>query len=58
MKEHKKNLKTKKGLLTHPLRAQLQTCSSPTGTDILAVLRTQVQQFEQSMQRGQIEKNG
>jgi isopentenyl diphosphate isomerase/L-lactate dehydrogenase-like FMN-dependent dehydrogenase len=26
--------------------AQLQTCNSPT--DILAVLRTQVQQFEQS----------
>ncbi|KAI9438402.1 hypothetical protein BJY52DRAFT_1217459 [Lactarius psammicola] len=38
--------KTKKDLLTHPLMAQLQTCNSPT--DILAILRTQVQQFEQS----------
>ena len=38
--------KTKKDLLTHPLMTQLQTCSSPT--DILAVLRTQVQDFEQS----------
>ncbi|KAH9059077.1 hypothetical protein EDB87DRAFT_1822911 [Lactarius vividus] len=38
--------KTKKDLLTHPLTTQLQTCNSPT--DILAVLRTQVQQFEQS----------
>jgi hypothetical protein len=44
MKEYKK--KTKKDLLAHPLMAQLQTCNSPT--DILAVLRTQVQQFEQS----------
>ncbi|KAI9433380.1 hypothetical protein H4582DRAFT_992132 [Lactarius indigo] len=38
--------KTKNDLLVHPLMAQLLTCSSPT--DILAVLRTQVQQFEQS----------
>ncbi|KAI9441977.1 hypothetical protein BJY52DRAFT_1216965 [Lactarius psammicola] len=38
--------KTKKDLLAHPLMAQLQTCNSPT--DILAILRTQVQQFEQS----------
>ena len=44
MKEYEK--KTKKDLLTHPLMAQLQTCNSPT--DILAVLRAQVQQFEQS----------
>ncbi|KAH8997821.1 hypothetical protein EDB86DRAFT_3242994, partial [Lactarius hatsudake] len=44
MKEYKR--KTKKDLLEHPLMAQLQTCNSPT--DILAVLRTQVQQFEQS----------
>jgi hypothetical protein len=38
--------KTKKNLLTHPLIAQLQTCNSPT--DILAVLRNQIQQSEQS----------
>ncbi|KAH9008801.1 hypothetical protein EDB84DRAFT_1584341 [Lactarius hengduanensis] len=38
--------KTKKDLLAHPLMGQLQTCNSPT--DILAVLRTQVRQFEQS----------
>jgi hypothetical protein len=38
--------KMKKDLLTHALMAQLQTCDSPT--DILAVLRTQVQLFEQS----------
>ncbi|KAH9028419.1 hypothetical protein EDB84DRAFT_1439625 [Lactarius hengduanensis] len=38
--------KTKKNLLAHPLMVQLQTCNSPT--DVLAVLRTQVQQFEQS----------
>ncbi|KAH9014775.1 hypothetical protein EDB84DRAFT_1443698 [Lactarius hengduanensis] len=38
--------KTKKDLLAHPVMVQLQTCNSPT--DILAVLRTQVQQFEQS----------
>ena len=44
MKEYQK--KTKKDLLAHPLMAQLQTCNSPT--DILAVLHTQVQQFEQS----------
>ncbi|KAH8996589.1 hypothetical protein EDB83DRAFT_2559152, partial [Lactarius deliciosus] len=44
MKEYKK--KTKKDLLEHPLMGQLQTCNSPA--DILAVLRTQVQQFEES----------
>ena len=38
--------KTKKDLLSHPLMTQLQTCNS--STDILAILRTQVQQFEQS----------
>ncbi|KAI9449931.1 hypothetical protein BJY52DRAFT_212138 [Lactarius psammicola] len=38
--------KTKRDLLTHPLMAQLQACDSPT--DILDVLHTQVQQFEQS----------
>ncbi|KAH9059851.1 hypothetical protein EDB87DRAFT_1822474 [Lactarius vividus] len=38
--------KTKKDLLAHPLMVRFQTCNSPT--DILAVLRTQVQQFEQS----------
>ncbi|KAI9434177.1 hypothetical protein H4582DRAFT_809833 [Lactarius indigo] len=44
IKEYEK--KTKKDLLLHPLMAQLQTCNTPA--DILAVLRTQVQQFEQS----------
>ena len=44
LKEYEK--KTKNDLLTHPLMAQLQTCNSPT--DILAILRAQVQQFEQS----------
>ncbi|KAH9051811.1 hypothetical protein EDB87DRAFT_1826540, partial [Lactarius vividus] len=44
MKEYKK--KTKKDLLEHPLMGQLQTCNSPA--DILAILRAQVQQFEQS----------
>ncbi|KAH9022679.1 hypothetical protein EDB85DRAFT_367358 [Lactarius pseudohatsudake] len=44
IKEYQK--KTKKDLLLHPLMGQLQTCNSPA--DILAVLRTQVQQFEQS----------
>ncbi|KAH8993455.1 hypothetical protein EDB92DRAFT_406201 [Lactarius akahatsu] len=38
--------RTKKDLLAHPLMVQLQTCNS--STDILAVLRTQVQQFEKS----------
>jgi hypothetical protein len=38
--------RTKKDLLALPLMAQLQTCHS--SIDILAVLRTQVQQFEQS----------
>ena len=44
MKEYEK--KTKKDLLAHPLMAQLQTCNCPT--DILALLRNQVQIFEQS----------
>ncbi|KAI9431375.1 hypothetical protein H4582DRAFT_1243655 [Lactarius indigo] len=44
IKEYQK--KTKQDLLLHPLMAQLQTRDSPA--DILAVLRTQVQQFEQS----------
>jgi hypothetical protein len=44
LKEYEK--KTKKDLLKHPLMAQFQTCNSPA--DILAVLRAQVQQFEQS----------
>ncbi|KAI9434150.1 hypothetical protein H4582DRAFT_2131138, partial [Lactarius indigo] len=44
IKEYEK--KTKKDLLAHPLLAQLQTCNSPT--DVLTILRTQVQQFEQS----------
>ncbi|KAH9001948.1 hypothetical protein EDB83DRAFT_2324510 [Lactarius deliciosus] len=44
IKEYRK--KTKKDLLLHPLMGQLQTCNSPA--DILAVLRTQVQQFEES----------
>lgn len=43
---HKRYNKTKKDLLVRPLMVQLQTCSSPT--DILTVLRIQVQQFEQS----------
>jgi hypothetical protein len=44
LKEYEK--KTKQDLVTHPLMAQFQTCTSPT--EILAVLRAQVQQFEQS----------
>ena len=44
MKEYEK--KTKNDLLAHPLMAQLQTCNSPA--DILVILRTQAQQFEQS----------
>ena len=47
MKEYQK--KTKQDLLEHPLMDQLQTCNS--ATDILAVLRTQVQKFEQSTSR-------
>ena len=39
--------RTKKHLLTHPWTARFQTCSSPI--DILAVLHTYVQHFEQSM---------
>ena len=44
LKEYMK--KTKKDLLADPLMVRLQTCNSPT--DILAVLRPQVQQLEQS----------
>lgn len=44
MKAYEK--KTQKDLLAHPLMARLQTCNSPA--DILAVLRIQVQQFEQT----------
>jgi DUF438 domain-containing protein len=44
MKEFEK--KTKKDLLAHPLMAQFQTCNSPT--EILTILRNQIQQFEQS----------
>jgi hypothetical protein len=44
LKEYEK--KTKQDLVTHPLMAQFQTCTSPA--EILAVLRSQVQQFEQS----------
>jgi hypothetical protein len=44
LKEYEK--KTKKDLLAHPLMTQFQTCTSPT--EILAVLRNQIQQFEQS----------
>ncbi|KAH9059054.1 hypothetical protein EDB87DRAFT_1832309 [Lactarius vividus] len=44
IKEYQK--KTKKDLLLHPLMGQLQTCNSPA--DILAVLRAQVQQFEEN----------
>jgi hypothetical protein len=44
MKEYER--KTMKDLITHPLMAQLQSCDSPT--DILAVLRTHVQLFDQS----------
>ena len=47
MKEYQK--KTKQDLLEHPLMDQLQTCNS--ATDILTVLRTQVQKFEQSTSR-------
>ena len=38
--------KTNRDLLTHPLIAQLQTCNS--STDIQAILRNQVQQFEKT----------
>ena len=37
---------TKKDIASHPLSAQLQSCDTPSS--ILAVLRTQVQTFEQS----------
>ena len=45
LKEYEK--KTKKSLLTHPLMTQLQACNSPT--DILAILRSQAAEFEQTM---------
>jgi hypothetical protein len=38
--------KTKKDLLTHPLAAQLQACSSIS--DILSVLQDKVKEFDQS----------
>ena len=38
--------KTKNDLLIHPLAAQLQACDSPS--DILAVLRDKVKEFDQS----------
>ena len=38
--------KTGTSLLTHPLIGQLQDCDSPAG--ILAVLRSQIAQFEQT----------
>ena len=41
-----KSMRKRQSFLVHPLMAQLQTCNSPT--DILAVLRNQVQQFEKS----------
>ena len=44
VQEYKKM--TKKNILADPLMSQLQTCKSPT--DILAVLRPQVQQLQQS----------
>lgn len=37
---------TKKDIATHPLAIQLQSCNSPSA--ILAVLRAQVQAFDQS----------
>ncbi|KAI9461935.1 hypothetical protein BJY52DRAFT_165874 [Lactarius psammicola] len=44
LKEYKKQ--TKKDIASHPLATQLQSCNSPGA--ILAVLRTQVQAFDQS----------
>ena len=44
LKEYEK--KTEKTLLTHPLMAQFHACNSPT--DILAVLRSQATQFEET----------
>lgn len=44
LKEYQRN--TKKDLLAHPLAPQLQVCRSPS--DILAVLRDQIQKFDQS----------
>ena len=41
-----KSMRKRQSFLMHPLMAQLQTCNSPT--DILAVLRNQVQHFEKS----------
>jgi len=38
--------KTKKDIASHPLAVQLQSCNSPDA--ILAVLRTQVQTFDES----------
>ena len=40
------NKQTKKDIVSHPLAAQIQSCDSSSA--ILAVLRTQVQIFDQS----------
>ncbi|KAH8982015.1 hypothetical protein EDB86DRAFT_387590 [Lactarius hatsudake] len=40
------NKQTKKDIISHPLAVQLQSCDSPSA--ILAVLRAQVQAFDQS----------
>ncbi|KAI9432791.1 hypothetical protein H4582DRAFT_1092223 [Lactarius indigo] len=40
------NNQTKKDIASHPLAIQLQSCDSPTA--ILAILRAQVQAFDQS----------
>jgi hypothetical protein len=40
------NKQTKKDIASHPLATQLRSCESPSA--ILAVLRTQVQTFDQS----------
>jgi hypothetical protein len=44
LKDYEK--KTEKSLLTHPLMTRLQDCNSPT--DVLALLRSQVAQVEQT----------
>ncbi|KAF8497783.1 hypothetical protein F5888DRAFT_1906567 [Russula emetica] len=43
--------RTKKGLLTHPLAAQLQRCNSPSS--ILDILQEQVQELNQSQRRNE-----
>ncbi len=42
---------TRKDIASHPLAAQLQSCDSPSA--ILAVLRAQVQAFDQSQSAGE-----